>query len=102
MIRRGSHSCTRSCSITLADREYDVTYRLEGRCYYDSGKVTGPPEHCYPPEGGGEVHHVTIEEVSNEFGVIVAGPELTTALLAEVNKLDLDDYLYEDWSEHGE
>ncbi len=102
MIRRGPHSCSRSCTVTLADREYDVTYRLEGKCYYDSGKLSGPPEHCYPPEGGGEVSCLKIEEVSNEFGVIIAGPVLTTELEAEINKLPLDDFLYEDWSEHGE
>jgi len=102
MIRRGTHSCSRSCTITLHDREYDVTYRIEGKCYYDSGKLTGPPEDCYPSESASEVDRVTIEEVSNEFGVIVAGPALTTALLVEIEKLPLDDYLYEDWSEHGE
>jgi len=102
MIRRGSHSCSRSCTVTLANREYDVTYRLEGKCYYDSGKLSGPPEYCYPPEGGGEISRVEVEEVSNEFGVIVAGPALKTALLVEIEKLPLDDYLYEDWSEHGE
>ena len=30
--------------------EIEVHYRVEA---YDPGRVYGPPEHCYPAEGGG-------------------------------------------------
>ena len=28
----------------------NISYRVEA---YDPGRTIGPPEHCYPPEGGG-------------------------------------------------
>jgi len=30
--------------------ELDISYRVEA---YDPGRIFGPAEHCYPPEGGG-------------------------------------------------
>lgn len=101
MIRRGKHSCERSCSITLGSTEFDVTYRLEGKCYSDPGKVSGPPEDCYPPESEANIDTVTLIEVSNERGIFKPEPTLKRELLAEIEKLPLDDYLLESWAESG-
>lgn len=101
MISRGTHSCERSCSITLPSGEYDVTYRLEGKCYSDPGKLSGPPEDCYPPEQEAEVSLVEIVEVSNMSGIITVPAGLLLQLSLEINKLPLDDYLFESWAESG-
>jgi len=101
MIRRGTHSCERSCSIILPSGEFDVTYRLEGKCYSDPGKLSGPPEDCYPPESEANIDSVTLVEVSNERGVLEPGHTLKVGLLFEINKLPLDEYLLESWAESG-
>lgn len=102
MIRRGNHSCERSCSITLPSGEFTVTYRIAGKCYSDSGRLSGPPENCYPPESGADITECVPVEVLNEEGeVIHPSAGLTTALIAEVQKLPLDDYLLESWAEAG-
>ena len=101
MISRGTHSCERSCSITLPSGEYDVTYRLEGKCYSDPGKTSGPPEDCYPSESEADVSLVEIVEVSNMSGIITVPAGLLLQLSPEINKLPLDDYLFESWAESG-
>lgn len=101
MIHRGTHSCERSCTVTLGNTEFDVNYRLEGKCYSDPGKTSGPPEDCYPPESEANIDSVTLVEVSNERGVFEPGPALKLILLAEINKLPLDEYLLESWAESG-
>lgn len=101
MIRRGTHSCERSCSITLPSGEYDVTYRLEGKCYSDPGKLSGPPEDCYPPEGGADVSLVQIIEVSDASGIVTVADDVFRQLCLAINKLPLDDYLFESWAESG-
>lgn len=102
MIRRGNHSCQHSCSITLPSGEFDVTYRLEGKCYSDPGKLYGPPEYCYPPEGEATVYSVGILEVTDVNGDIVpAEPVLGTKILAKIHELPIDEYLFDSWAESG-
>ena len=52
MITRGSG--TFDATVTDADgNEYDVVVTYKG--YSDPGRVSGPPEDCYPPEGEMEI-----------------------------------------------
>jgi len=100
MIRRGNHSAEFHAFVTLPSGEYGVNYRLEGKCYSDPGKLYGPPEDCYPPEGEAEVYSVGILEVTDANGAIVpAEPVLGTAILAKIHELPIDEYLLESWAE---
>ena len=102
MIRRGKHSCERSCTVTLPSGEYDVTYCIEGKCYSDPGKLSGPPEDCYPPESEANITLLRVIEVSDETGIVTEVEDsLGKQLLAEINKLPLDEYLFESWAESG-
>ena len=51
-----------------AGAEHDVTIKFAG--YYDPGKLYGPPENCYPPEG-----EVEWEIVGLPAGVVLAKSE---------------------------
>ncbi len=35
-----------------------ITLTVKGNGYYDSGRLYGPPEHCYPPEGELEIESI--------------------------------------------
>ena len=44
---------------------------------YDPGRISGPPEHCYPPEGGEcEEIKITDSETGHEFSDEELGDEL--------------------------
>jgi hypothetical protein len=52
MARR---NCTVTVELTRYNEETDVETDLTVRCSvspYDPGRTSGPPEDCYPPEGG--------------------------------------------------
>ena len=103
MITRGIHEAKRIAEVQLEGRGYTVLYRIRGRCMYDSGRTSGPPEHCYPPESDCEIHDVRLLEVlGDEEGVPCVGERFLALVLAEVNKLPLDEYLLEDWMEQGD
>lgn len=92
----------RTATIQLFDRPYNVTYQIQGTCSYDPGNVGGLPENCYPPESSSEVEDVLILTVfDDETGGEVLDSELNSRLLTQLNKLPLDDYLYESWSRSG-
>ena len=100
MIRRGSHECFRSAEVTLDGRRYSVEYTLRGKCYYDSGRLSGPPENCYPPESEGEVLELILGPVEGEEeGVPCTGDIFLSRISAALNELPLDDYLLESWME---
>lgn len=37
------------------DREEELALEIEGRSYYQEGRLYGPPENCYPSEGETEI-----------------------------------------------
>jgi len=99
MIRRGPHSCSRSAQVTLGGDTYDVMYKIHGKCYYDSGRLTGPPEDCYPPEGGAEISAIELTEVTLDSSPVELTLPFKTLIINELEKLPLGDYLYESWIE---
>lgn len=54
MVRGKSET---SFTIERGDNEIDLYITGDG--YYDPGRISGPPEDCYPPEGDMEI--VSIE-----------------------------------------
>ena len=100
MIRKGYHECSRSAEVTLDGRRYSVEYTLRGKCYYDEGRLYGPPENCYPSESEGEILELRLDSVwGEEEGVPCVGDIFLSRIRAEIETLPLDDYLLESWME---
>jgi hypothetical protein len=41
------------------DREEELELEIEGRSYFQEGRMYGPPENCYPDEGETEILSIT-------------------------------------------
>ena len=52
-------------TITILDLEFDVV--VDSYTSYDPGRTSGPPEDCYPPEGGEIEWHVDEDHPIGEF-----------------------------------
>ena len=52
-------------TITILDLEFDVV--VDSYTSYDPGRIHGPPEDCYPPEGGEIEWHVEDDHPIGEF-----------------------------------
>lgn len=94
-------STSRTATVVLGGEDYTVSYEIEGTCWYDPGKVLGPPEDCYPSDFGSDVTRVNVIEVYLDDRELVLSEDLTKRIVAELYKLDLDQFLYEAWSEQG-
>ena len=74
------------CTVTLTgpdgqEAEVAVTYEA----YWDPGKINGPPENCYPPEG--------------ELNVLALDPPL---VLDAAQQEYLEDQCWDDFHGYGE
>jgi hypothetical protein len=58
---------TKQLSFSVVVQDGDVTLDVEAEVWFTPGKVTGPPEDCYPPEGEVEVKSVFID--GHEVGI---------------------------------
>jgi hypothetical protein len=49
----GSYVSYQSVEVFYADKEYEAEFIITLNCTVrrDPGRLSGPPEHCYPPEG---------------------------------------------------
>jgi len=52
-------------TITILDLEFDVI--VDSITPYDVGRSSGPPEDCYPPEGGEVEWHIDEDHPIAEF-----------------------------------
>ncbi len=68
---------------------YTFVYDVEP---YDPGKTSGPPENCYPPEGG----FATVYEVRGPDGVEIK-EALWESLGIDIKKIE--ELIYEDWAD---
>ncbi len=92
----------RSATVRLDGKEFHVRYRITGKCSYDPGKLSGPPEDCWPPESDVLVQALSILSVFSGDVAIDSLPSFQRFIYRELNKLPLDDYLLEDWMQRGE
>ncbi len=98
----GNHETSRSAEVTLDGQTYLVDYTISGSCYYDPGRISGPPEDCYPPDGGVEDYEIKIDGVFGDDGLpIVEDAPSDDKLIAEIEKDDPSNYLFESWMEAG-
>jgi len=91
------HECKRNATIRLDEREFDVSYVLKGKCYYDPGKLSGPPENCYPPESDVDLESTTITGIWEDGEPVLHLPDVVTAIGVKLGNLPLDDYLLESY-----
>ena len=47
-------------TLMLGGEEHDVDFEISADIFYDPGKNYGPPENCYPPDGGCDITDVTV------------------------------------------
>lgn len=95
MIRRGRAQTSRSATIALPAGEFEIHYTLSGACYSDPGKLSGPPEDCYPPEAGCDLDPLKIDALHFEGEPVEVTPELETLIHKHLETLPLEDYLLE-------
>lgn len=101
MTRWSRHEITRSATVRVGGEEFEVTYLATGKCYYDPGKLSGPPEDCYPPESEGEIASVKMLEVRDSNSRPVVNEMLRALILAKLMELPLEEYLLENWMAEG-
>lgn len=78
-----------------------VSYEATGDCYYDPGRISGPPEDCYEPEGECEITDMTYG-ISDEDGNTVEldsdlGKVIIKAFDADVVEGQLMETEWQDW-----
>lgn len=95
MIRRGRAQTSRSATIALPAGEFEIHYTLSGACYSDPGKLSGPPEDCYPSEAGCSLDPLKIDALHFEGEPVEITPELETLIHKHLATLPLEDYLLE-------
>jgi len=94
------YTIERSAMLRLNDESYLAEYQITGTCYHDPGRVSGPPEDCYPPESSSEVSEVELLQLYRDDDMNYERVEdlvIQAAALAEIDKLPLDEYLLEEW-----
>jgi hypothetical protein len=96
-----SSECTESCELVLE------TYEIEGLVSpYVEARISGPPENCYPAEGG-EVEFESVDLITETGRVPVKDWEkhLTTKEIEEIEQrlfdamMDDDGYDYEPYDD---
>jgi len=95
VIRRGRAQTSRSATLDLPAGEFEVHYTLSGSCYSDPGKLSGPPEDCYPPEAGCDLDPLKIDALHFEGEPVEITSELETLIHKHLATLPLEDYLLE-------
>lgn len=101
MTRWSRHEITRSATVRVGGEGFEVTYLATGKCYYDPGRLSGPPEDCYPPESEGEIASVKMLEVHDSNSRPVTNEMLRALILAKLMELPLEEYLLENWMAEG-
>lgn len=91
------HTLKRTAQVKLGGAQLQVSYEIEGDCFYDPGKMSGPPEHCYPPEA--EVTRMSLRDVivRDSIGKLIQHPPTLELVMKELRTLPNDDYLLENW-----
>lgn len=98
---KAPHTIERTARLHLGGAEFLATYRVTAQCCYDRGKVSGPPEDCYPPEAWVESSQVEILSLKDTIGKEISHPVVLSFARAELEKLPLDDYVLESWMKEG-
>ena len=78
MKNHWSPTITGEQTITLT---FLVSYEAAGNCYSDPGKISGPPEDCYPPEGEAEITDMTYEISDEDGNTVSADSELGKCIM---------------------
>jgi hypothetical protein len=81
----------------FSDAQLEIEFTSTGYC--DPGKLSGPPEDCYPPEGDDERSLVTIELSTTSYSVIIEG-DLADKLFAKYAS-DVDDVEIDESNDDG-
>jgi len=101
MTRWSRHEIERSATIRLGGEEFEITYLAIGKCYYDPGKLSGPPEDCYPPESEGELTSLKLLDVRDSRSRPVVNEMVRALLTSQLKDLPIEEYLLEDWMQGG-
>tara|TARA_R110000868_G_scaffold277390_1_gene537180 strand:+ start:828 stop:1133 length:306 start_codon:yes stop_codon:yes gene_type:complete len=100
MSKRWTPTVSGEQVITVDGKEYLVEYESSGDCYYDAGRVSGPPEDCYEPEGECEITELTVKATDDD-GELVSDAALMSKIKAALDMDSIEEQLMEtepgDW-----
>lgn len=74
---------------------FTISYVAKGSCYSDPGRISGPPEDCYPPEGEAEITELVCTITDNDGAVVPNDSELGKLLIALLPRASIEDELFE-------
>jgi len=91
---------------TRADEPAELVY-VEVSCecwgYYDPGRLSGPPEDCYPPEGDFEVQDITMPKGMEDYKFELTESEQETLEQDYFSRDDGDDdYDPQEWDDYDD
>ena len=89
-----------SCCLYIQRSDEELELDISASGYYDPGRLSGPPENCYPPEGDLEI--ISIELDGKKWDGQLTGDEYNKVIekLWE-NSSDEKDY-YDDDSDYDD
>lgn len=61
---------------------YSVACTVMGTCYFESARLSGPPEDCSPEEAECDIHSIDLDECFDAEGDLVRNPDLLKAIAA--------------------
>lgn len=83
---------TKDHDVTIDGQLLTVNYTVKAEMTYIPGKLSGPPEDCYPPDAECNIEEMTINSVTDEDGDL----PLTEELKVKASKTIEDEDIVED------
>ena len=80
---------------------YAVDWEATAKMYYDPGRVSGPPEDCYPPEGECEITELTFEVHEDGSGLEVMDQKVRALVSEFLNQEKIEEALWENYQDRS-
>lgn len=82
------------------DERYLVEYSVSAMCSHRPGRLSGPPEDCYPDESECEIEWIAVQAVTDSRDNPVSlDAEFETAIIAALSQEEIEEKCWEAFME---
>lgn len=91
-----------SCCFCVTRGEEELELDISAKGYYDPGRLSGPPEDCYPPEGELEITSIELDGKKWDGRLTDEEHDKVVEKLWDSQESDEEDYYDDDYPDYDE